>query len=247
MVHFDVVHPQPPVDAGEVKVADLTLKSSPHALNLLDLALAEFRITLSDQRPADEKPSLNRRAPCVVDFVGLGWEKVKFAGADAARDGLRRLQHLVLTLSERHDHTARGLTAASPPAGVGRIVGCKVGGLAADAVRGPEAWKSESFGAMKGKRSQQLGQFLNLGVAGPQFAPAVPHHQCSSQYELVLSPHRAPHEQYRMSVRRDGGCVLRTDGRAAHLVTSRCQWGLSPSVMVDSKMRLPLYVCKEGA
>jgi hypothetical protein len=50
-----------------------------------------------------------------------------------------------------------------------------------------------------------------------------------------------------MSVRRDGGCVQRSAERVAHLVRSRCQWGLSPSVMVDCKMCLPLYGCKEGA
>ena len=96
------------------------------------------------------------------------------------------------------------------------------------------------------KRTKQLRELLHIHISGPQLAPAVLHDERSSQYELVLSPRRDPHGQYRMSVRRDGGCVQRTAVRVADLVRSRCQWGLSPSVMVDRKMRLPLHDRKEG-
>lgn len=44
----------------------------------------------------------------------------------------------------------------------------------------------------------------------------------------------------------NGGCVQRTSG-VLHTWGSRCQWGLSPSVMVDCTMCLPLHECKEGA
>ena len=44
----------------------------------------------------------------------------------------------------------------------------------------------------------------------------------------------------------NGGRVQRTSG-VLHTWESRCQWGLSPSVMVDCAMCLPLHECKEGA
>lgn len=246
VMHFDVALAQVTVSAGKIEAADLALERLPGALDLLDLEQAQLRVSLACKRPADQEPSFDRGCAVLVDFVRLPGKAMQFAGCDSFLKGLGGLEHLGLTLREGFDHEQRGLAASRGRADVQPVVRHEVSGLAADAARRPKAGKSEFVRAVDRERAEQLRQLLNLPVVGPQLPPTVLHNQRSGQYELVLGPRRYPHEQYRMSVRRNGGCVQRTAGRTANLVRSRCQWGLSPSVMVDCKMCLPLYGCKEG-
>src|SRR5690606_16384799 len=126
-------------------------------------------------------------------------------------------------------------------------IGHEVRRFTADAVRRAESRQCESFSGMDGQRPEKLREFVNRRVLRAQFAPAVPYHQRSGQQELVFGPRRDTHGAYRMSVRRGGGVPSASRGAYGKLVGSRCQWGLSPSVMVDGKLCLPLNVCKEGA
>lgn len=246
-MHLDVALAQSSVSAGKIEVAHFAPEAMAATLHIVDLQSSELRIPLAGEGPADEKPSLDGRGACLVNFVGLWREKLKFTRADAFFDGLRGLEHLGLAVGEGLDHEQGGLAAPGCLPRVQLVVRHEVCGLAADAVGRPEAGKSERFRTVDGERAKEFRQLVHLTIAGPQFTPAVLHDERSGQYKFVLSPRGRPHEPYRMSVRRAGGCVQRTARRVAHLVPSRCQWGLSPSVMVDCKMCLPLHDCKEGA
>lgn len=246
VVHFDVTVTEAAVDKAEVEVADLTPERPLATANLLDLQLAELGVPFAGEGSPDEKPSLDCGGSAVVDLVGLPRKKLQFARPDAVLDRLSGLKHFCFPFGKGLDHQARGLPAAGALAQVGAVVRREVRGLTAHAVRRPEAGQRVCLRAVERQRTEQFRQLLYLSIIGPQFAPAVLNDERSGQYQFILSPRRAPHEQYRMSVRRYRGCVQRTAGRVAHYVWSRCQWGLSPSVMVDCKMCLPLHDCKEG-
>jgi hypothetical protein len=247
VVHFDVALAQIPVGAGEAEAAHLAPERASAPPHLVDLLSAELRIPLASECPADEEASLDGAGAGLVDFVRLQRDDMQLTRADTAFDRLGGLEHLSLTLGEGIDHEELGLATSGGLAGVEPAVGHEVGGLAADAVRRPEAGQGEYFRPVDRQRAEQLRQFMYLWGAGPQLTLAVLHYERSGEQQFVLGSRRYPHEPYRMSVRGGGGCVQRTAERAAHLVTSRCQWGLSPSVMVDCKMCLPLHSCKEGA
>lgn len=247
VMHFDVALAQASVCAGEVEATDLALQRTSAAHRLPDLPCTELRITLPRQRPPREEASFDSRAARVIYFIRLWGYELQFTRSDAMFDSLSGLEHLGLAPGEGFDHEQCGLAAPSGPAAVPLVVCHEVCGLAADAVWRAETRQGEGFGSVDRQRSKQLRQLLCLKVRSPELTPAVLHDQRSGEQKFILSPRRRPHGQYRMSVRRGGGCVQRTAGRAAHLVRSRCQWGLSPSVMVDCKMSLPLYGCKEGA
>lgn len=249
VVHFDVILAEAPVRVGEVEAADLALQCLAAALNLLDLQLAKLGVPLTEKRPTSEESSLHPRGAGVVGLIWLWRDQVQFARIDTVTQGLGGLQHFCFTLGESRDHAERGCSASSRLALVGGMVRGEVGSLATDAVGRAVARERESFWGLERQRPQQLGQLLNLAVARAQLVPAVLHDKGSGEEQLIVGPRGIPrrHREYRMSVRRGGGRVQRTVQRAAHLVESRCQWGLSPSVMVDCKMRLPLHVCKEGA
>ncbi|SCF80304.1 hypothetical protein GA0115258_112921 [Streptomyces sp. LamerLS-31b] len=247
VVHFDVALAELAVRMREVEVAHFAAEGAASAAHLLDLEFAQLGITLPSESPPDEKTSFDGCGARLIDLLGLRRDAVQLAGANAFLDGLGGLEHLGFTADECIDHQPCRLTASRGCSAVLRVVGREISGFAADAVWRPEPRQSKGFGAMDRKRAQQFRQLMHFRIPGPEFSPPVLHDQGSGQYELVFCPSRRPHEQYRMSVRRDGGCVQRTAGRAAHLVRSRCQWGLSPSVMVDCKMCLPLHGCKEGA
>ncbi len=247
VVHFDVSLAQRPVGLREVEVADFTPQGSAALPSLLDLQAAKFRVTLAGESPPDEQSALHRGDACVIVFIRLRRDELQLARGDALFDRVGGVEHLLLAVDEGPDHQSCGLTAPGAPTGVARVVRGEIRGLAADAVGRPEAGEGVSLCGVEGERKQQLGQFLHPRVSGPQFAPAVAHHECAREYEFILSPRRSPHAQYRMSVRRGGGCVQRTGSRAAHLGRSRCQWGLSPSVMVVRAECPPLRIGKEGA
>lgn len=249
VVHFDVVLAEAPVRVGEVEAADLALQWLAAALNLLDFQLAKFGVPLAEEGPASEESSLHPCGAGVIGLIRLWGDEVQFAGIDTVPQGLGGLQHFCFPLGESRDHSECGCSASSWLAPVARVVRGEVGSLAADAVGRAVARERESFRGLERQRPQQLGQPLNLAISRAQLVPAVLYDEGSGQEQLIVGPRGIPrwHREYRMSVRRGGGCVQRTVERAAHLVESRCQWGLSPSVMVDCKMRLPLHVCKEGA
>ncbi len=247
VVHFNVALAELAVRVREVEVAHIAAEGSAPAPHLLDLELAQLRITLASESPPDEETPFDGCGTGLIDFLRLRRDAMQLARANAFLDGLSSLEHLGFTADECIDHQPCWLTASRGCSAVLRVVGREISGFAANAIWRPEPRQGKGFGAMDRKRAQQFRQLMHFRIPGPEFSPPVLHDQGSGQYELVFCPSRRPHEQYRMSVRRDGGCVQRTAGRAAHLVRSRCQWGLSPSVMVDCKMCLPLHGCKEGA
>lgn len=247
VVHLDVTVAQIPVGVGKVERADLAPQWPSVEACLLDLQRSELRVSLASQCATHEESPFDGGRADFVDLVGLLREAVQITGGDTFLDGLGGLEHLSLTLEESLDHEQRGLAAAGGLARVERVVRHEVSGLPAHAVRRPEAGQCTCLWFVDWKGAKQLRELLHLHIPGPQLAPAVLHDECTGQHELVLSPCRDPHGQYRMSVRRNGGCVQRTVRRVANLVTSRCQWGLSPSVMVDRKTRPPLHDRKEGA
>lgn len=248
VMHFDVAVSQiAAVDEGEVEVADLAPERAAALAYLLDLQSPQFRVPLSGECATDKKASLDGCGAGLVYLVWFWRKPVELARPDAFLDRLGSLKHLRLALHEGVDHEPGRLATAGGLAGVLGVVRHEVGGLVAHAARRAETRQSPDLRRMDRQRTQQLRQLSDLVIVGSELAPVVLHHKRADQYKLILSPGRDPHEQYRMSVRRGGGCVRRTAQRAAHLVGSRCQWGLSPSVMVDCKMSLPLYGCKEGA
>jgi len=110
-------------------------------------------------------------------------------------------------VNERFDHPEGWLATSGASVGVGAVVRGEGRRLAADTVRGAELRQSPGFRLVGRQCAEQLGQPLHLVIASPQLTSAVFHDERSSQYEFVLSPRGAPHEQYRMSVRLGGGCV----------------------------------------
>ncbi|CAL9458326.1 hypothetical protein SUDANB43_02572 [Streptomyces sp. enrichment culture] len=247
VVHFDVAAAQLAVNASKIEGADVTPQREPSTSYVFYLPSAKVRVPLAGKRPADEEPPLHCGRSRLVDFVGLRRNEMQLTRADAFRNGISRLAHLSLTLGESLDHEQGRPAAPSGLTGVRAMVRHEICGLATHAVRGSEAWEGASFGCVKRQRTQQLRELPDLRVPRAQLAPAVPHDQSPGKHQFIVSPGRYPHGQYRMSVRRDGGCVQGTAGLAAHLGRSRCQWGMSPSVMVDCTMCLPLHGCKEGA
>lgn len=246
VVHLDVTLAKRPVGASEIEGADLAAQRPAALSSLFDLQSAKLRIPLACEGPTDQQSAFDGGEAGLVDFVRLGRNELQLPRADTFLDCVGGCEHLLLAIHEGSDHQPRGLTAPGPLAAIAGVVGGEVSGLSADTVRRPEAREGLGLCGMQGQRTEQLRQFLNLRVSRPQLVPAVPHHERAGKYELIFSPRRSPHAQYRMSVRSDGGCVQRTVSRAAHLGRSRCQWGLSPSVMVVRAECPPLRIGKEG-
>ncbi len=247
MVHLDIAAAQFSVNASEIEGTDITPQRESLTPYVLDLPSAKVGVPLAGKCPTYEEPPLHCRRSRLVDLVGLRRDEMQLTRADAFGNGLSRLAHLSFTLGESLDHDQGRPAAPSGLTGVRAVVRHEVCGLAAHAVRRSEARQRTGFGCMQRQRTQQLRELLDLPISRAQLAPAVPHDQGPGKHKFIVGPGRYPHGQYRMSVRRNGGCVRGTAGLAAHLVRSRCQWGMSPSVMVDRTVCLPLYGCKEGA
>ncbi len=207
VVHFDVVGAELSVRHGEVEAADLAHEGAAAPPYLLDLCSAESGVTLADQGASDEQPSFDRSGAGIVDLIGLRGEELELPGTDSVLDRLGCREHLGFPADQGIDHLQGRIAAPRAAAAVAGMVRCEVSGFPADAVRRPEPRQGEGFGRVDRERTQQLRQLVNLAVAGPEFSPSIPHDERPGQYELVLTPRRCPHAQYRMSVRRDGGCV----------------------------------------
>lgn len=248
VMDFDVLLTQFPVRVSEAERTDFAPERFALTLNMLDLLSPKPGVPFTDQGPSDEEAPLNGRGARFIDLVGLCEKQVQLAGSDAVLNGLRGLEHLGFSCDEGLDHELRRPTAAGCFTGVVRVVCHEIRRFAAHAVHGSERRQRARRRFVQRQRPEQFRQLLDLKIPCTQFTPAVPRHEGSGQHEFVLGPGRYPHVEYRMCVRCGVRQVRRTVGRAAKLVRSRCcQWGLSPSVMVDCKVCLPLHDCKEGA
>ncbi|WP_234384826.1 hypothetical protein [Streptomyces sp. MMG1121] len=151
MVHFDVPVTELAVSAREVEVAHLAAERQASTPRLLDLESAQLRVTLPSQGPPDEETPFDGCGARLIDFLRLGRDAIQLTRANALLDGLRSLEHLSFTADERFDHQQRWLAAPRSRSAVQRVICCKIGGLAADAVRRPEAGQREGVGAVNRK------------------------------------------------------------------------------------------------
>ncbi len=248
VMDLDVVLAQLSVCVREAELTDFASECSALSPNVLDLLGPEARVSFASKGTPDEEAPLNGRGTRFVDFIGLSRKQVQLARPDAVLNGLSSLEHFSFPGDEGLDHEQRWPATPGCSAGVIRVVCREIRRLAAHAVCRPEGWHRARVRFVQRQRPKQFRQPLDLKVPRTQLTPAVPHHERSGQHEFVLTPGRYPHVEYRMSVRCRLRHVQRTVRRTANLVRSRCcQWGLSPSVMVDCKVCLPLHDCKEGA